>query len=436
MKTNTYFSIAAMALFVSLLLFSCKKEWDAPPIRQVPVGGIKNIDSLRAWVNKNGKQPYKVGVDASIYLTITADETSGNIYKEVFARDEFNRGIAIKLLSSGGLYQGDSIRLNLNGSTIDYSNEQLQIDSVNVDNSVIKMATGKNVAPMVITVAQLDTTLESQLVQINGVEFYDKYRGLTFADVVNKKSTSYTLRDCINKEDAAMAYTSSYANFAGQVIPNSNGSIIAIAKRYNSTMELIFRNYAEIKFTTPACGDKVDSLYQTFSKASSGNITDLILGGWTNVARQGSRVWEFYTSTPGNATNPCGASDYSSSETRNEMWLVTPPIVNSPTKYLSFKNATRYNTNSTIQLFLYVSTNFDGKNVAAATWTPITTDQITTMQSFFQSQKIPFNQASPFNGNTNILNNYSGTFHLAFKFVSNKTDSLGSYYIDNIKIGN
>lgn len=429
-----YFSITMMTALTMLLVVSCKKEWDAPPVRTVPVGGIKNIDSLRAWVNNNGKQPVKVTTDASIYLTITADESSGNIYKEVFAIDEYNRAIAIKLVSSGGLYQGDSIRLNLNGSTIDYSNEQLQIDSVNVDNSVIKMDVGKNVAPKVITTSQLDSTYESQLIQINGVEYSDVYKGKTFADVVNKKSTSYYIHDCVNKGITALVYTSSYANFASQVIPNANGSIIAIAKRYNGSIELIYRNFSEIKLTNPPCGDAVDVLNETFTGATSGS--NLLLGGWTNYTQQGSQAWEGYTTTPANATNPCGASGYSSGDSRNVMWLVTPPINNSATKYLKFKNATKYNTNSTIQLFLYASTNFDGSNVLAATWIPINTDQITTMSSFFTTQQIELNNPSAFNNNTNILNNYSGKFHIAFKFVSNKIDSLGSYYIDNVEVNN
>ena len=436
MKTKLA-SITLLAACFATLFFSCKKEWDAPPVRNVPVGGIKNVDSLRAWVDNNGKAPYPVNVDASIYLTITADETSGNIYKEIFAVDAYDNAICIKLLSSGGLYLGDSIRLNLNGATIDYGNEQLQIDSVDVSKQVVKMAVGKNVAPKVVTVAQLDSTYESQLVQLNGIEFGDKYKGKTYADVVNKQSTSYFIHDCgADKLKSALVYTSSYANFAGQIIPNANGSLIAIAKRYNDKMELIIRNFSEVQLTNPACGDAVDSLYETFNAGTTGDISEETAGGWTNYIAQGSRAWEFYTATPASSANPCAGTDYSSTETRNEMWLITPPINNSASKYLTFKNATRYNTNSTIQLFLLVSTNFDGANVSAATWTPIPTDQITTMSSFYQTQNIPFNQPSPFNGNTNILNNYNGKFYVAFKFVSNKTDSLGSYYIDNVKISN
>ncbi len=435
MKTNTtYFSVAALALLLTLLLSSCKKEWDAPPVRPIPVGGIKNIDSLRSWINKNGKQPYKIGIDASIYLTITADETSGNIYKEVYAKDDNNDAIAIKLMSSGGLYLGDSIRLNLNGATLELSSGQLQIDSVNVDNSVIKMAVGKDVAPKVITIAQLDTTYESQLIQINAVEFSDVYKGKTYADIVNHMSTSYTLHDCVNKGKTAVAYTSSYANFASQVIPNANGSIIAIAKRYNTTMELIFRNYAEIKLTNAPCTDAVDTLFETFTGAVGGS--NLTTGGWSNYIQQGSQAWEGYTTTPANITNPCAASGYSGGDLRNVMWMVTPPITNSATKYLKFKNATKYNTNNTIQLFLYASTDYNGSSVQAATWIPINTDQITTMSSFYTTQKIGLNSPDAFNNMTNILNNYNGKFYIAFKFVSNKTDSLGSYYIDNVEIDN
>lgn len=422
-----------LAVLLSAVIVSCKKTLDAPPVKTVPVGGFKTIDSLRAWYNNNGKQMVKVRVDASINLVITADETSGNIYKEVYARDVSGKGVDVKLMSSGGLYLGDSIRLNLNGSTIEVANGQLQIDSVTVDNQVTKIATLVYTAPKVITVAQLDTTYESQLIQINGVEFADLYKGKTYADAVNHQNTSYSLHEC-GSTKSAVAYTSGYANFANQVIPSANGSIIAIAKRYNTGMELIFRNYSEIHLVNAPCGDAVDTLYETFSGGSSGQ--NIAVSGWTNYIKQGSQAWETYTATPASAANPSASTGYSAGDARNEMWLVTPPIINSATKYLTFKNATKYNSGGTIQLFLYVSTNYDGANVPAATWTPITTDQISTSSTFFQTQQIAFNSPSQYNGNTNILNNYNGKFYVAFKFVANKVDSLGSYYIDNVKISN
>src|ERR1041385_3671047 len=150
-------------------------------------------------------------------------------------------------MASGGLYVGDSIRLNLNGSTIEIANGQLQIDSVTVDNQVSKIVTGKFVSPKVVTLSQLDTTYESQLIQVNNVEFRTMYQGKTYADVVNQKSTSYEVHEC-GLPYTAVPYTSSYANFASQVIPSGNGSIIAIAKRYNNGMELIFRNFSELQF--------------------------------------------------------------------------------------------------------------------------------------------------------------------------------------------
>jgi hypothetical protein len=351
----------------------------------------------------------------------------------VYAVDENGKGIDVKLMSSGGLYLGDSIRLNLNGSSIEIANGQLQIDSVTVDNQVTKIATGKFVAPRVVTIAQVDSSLESQLIQINGVEFSDLYKGRTYADAVNHTNTSYALHEC-GSTKSAVAYTSGYANFASQIIPSKNGSIIAIAKRYNSSMELIFRNFSEIQLVNPPCGDAVDTLNETFSGGTSGQ--NISIAGWTNYIQVGSRAWQTYTTTPGSSTNPCASTGYSTTDQRNVMWLVTPPVTNSTTKNLTIKNASKYNTNNTVQLFLYASVDYNGSNVQAATWIPINTNQISTTASFFQTQPIYLNTPDANNNNTNVLNNYNGKFYIAFKFVSNKVDSVGSYYIDNVKISN
>ena len=52
--------------------------------------------------------------------------------------------INVRLVSSGGLYEGDSIRINLNGTILDEYNGMLQLDNVDVDINVQKFFTPNN----------------------------------------------------------------------------------------------------------------------------------------------------------------------------------------------------------------------------------------------------------------------------------------------------
>ncbi len=109
-----------------------------------------------------------------MYVTVTADETDGNFYKNIYAQDSTG-GICLRLLSSGGLYIGDRIRIYLPGTVLSPYNGLMQLDSVNVDNNTVKQATLVPVAPLVLTIHQLTTagldTIQSMLVRLNDVEF-------------------------------------------------------------------------------------------------------------------------------------------------------------------------------------------------------------------------------------------------------------------------
>ncbi len=436
MKTK-YFSVFILTAFLAVLFFSCKKKWDSPPILSVPTGGIKTVDSLRVWIKNNNKLPVKVTTDASIYLTVTADESSGNIYKLVYATDVANKGICVRLLSSGGLYLGDSIRLNMNGSVIDFNSSQLQIDSVNVDKQVVKLKTGVMVAPKLVTISQIDTNMESQLIMINNVEFRTMYQGKTYADVVNQKSTNYTLHEC-GKTSTVMAYTSSFANFANQIIPAGNGSIIAIAQRYNTSIELIFRSFTELKFTNSACGEIVDSLSESFTTATSGN--DLSekyfawMKTWYNIPQYGSQLWQAYPKNVAPGTNLYAHfSSYTSSATADTAWLITPPIKYSSTKTLSFQTGAAYWKADQLQVL--ISTDFNGTNISTATWTDISANF-----TIASSGSGTFNGSNYVNSGTVLLPPLiTGTnnFHIGFRYWGSKPGTTTSdYYIDNINIKN
>src|ERR1041385_6004927 len=119
-------NIIALGLFAGILfLSSCKKKFDLPAKQDIPVSGYITIDSIyKKFINyypMAGPSPAKLfrfSTDINLECTVTADETSGNIYKTVYVEDATG-GLQIKLMASGGLYAGDKIRINLNGVVLD-----------------------------------------------------------------------------------------------------------------------------------------------------------------------------------------------------------------------------------------------------------------------------------------------------------------------------
>ena len=80
------FYITGLMLSIITLFTSCEKEFDTPPTKTIPVGNVITIAQARAL--------YVPGVttritdDLSVYGVVTADETSGNLYKESYIQDE------------------------------------------------------------------------------------------------------------------------------------------------------------------------------------------------------------------------------------------------------------------------------------------------------------------------------------------------------------
>ena len=96
-------------------------------------------------------------------------------------------------------------------------------------------------------------------------------------------------------------------------------------------------------------------------------------------------------------------------------------------EFLTFKAAQHHvsdSDNNTLEVL--VSTDFDGTNVAAATWTKLNADlpnKDSRWYAFQDSGEID-------------LSSYTGTLYIAFKSVASGTNTAldGSYMIDDVKV--
>ena len=130
----------------------------------------------------------------SIFGNITSEETNGNFYKEVFMQD-LSGAIKLKLKSSVGLYIGHSIRINVQNVSMSEYGDLIQLENIDVDQQVVKIATEKFIEPYEATINQLSLSEDqSRLVKLNDVEFTEL--GMTYADAINLSTGSRILSDC------------------------------------------------------------------------------------------------------------------------------------------------------------------------------------------------------------------------------------------------
>ncbi len=415
---NPFYYLLPIVLCV---VVSCKKEFDTPPLKQANDGSRITIAEIKARYYNNIQ--YKFKSDSNLYCVVTADEVSGNFYKEVYVRDA-SGAIHMKLTYSGGLYIGDSIRINLNGIVLNEYNGLIQLDSVDVSKSVVKLASGLNPQPLLMRLEQITAntaatnTVQSQLVKIENLEFINGDRNVTFADAVGKSSKTLALRSC--GEQSIAIRSSGYANFASQLTPSGNGYIIAIVGQYgeqSGDMQLSLRQYSDVKMNGSLCATPTTSLVYLKKDFNDNSIGS---GGWIQFKVSGDILWS--TSTAGGASSPYAKiSNYLAGANQTcETWLISPALDLSAAlqPVLSFRNAYNY---TGPELELYVSTNYNSGAPGSAIWTKLNFNLSSGNWTFVNSGNV---ELSPYKA-TNV--------RFAFKYKGNN-DSGSTWEVDDILV--
>ncbi len=275
-SNNRFSAIIILAVF-SVSLVSCKKEFETPTKWDRPIGQVYTIAQLRALFD-NANAPVVFNQHASVYATVTMDEKSGNIYRSVYIQDATS-AIQLRLQAPGGLYLGDSIRVYLKGTTVNRYQGMYQIDNANGDYNVEKIAVQRFVQPKTITLTQLNSgQFQSQLIQLQDVQFSAAELGKTFADKPNLISVDRRLENCSGQ--SVIVRTSGYANFADRQVPTGRGSVIAIASTYITTTQLVLRNFQEVTLSGPRCPIAGDG----FQLLTIKNLRDQFASGNTVIA--------------------------------------------------------------------------------------------------------------------------------------------------------
>ena len=419
--------ITLSVMFASLLMIttnSCvKQDFDEPPVGVIPVGEVLNITDLRQIFADSGA--YQFTSDYSLYATVVMGESTGNIYRSAYIQDT-SGAINIYMKSPGGLTAGDNIRVYLKGCEVSAYGQLLQIANVDNDSNIIINSNGNFLQPRTVTIAELNQAMddgnfveyESQLIRFDSVQFTTGDLNKTYAE--DDDYGERYIEDC--SFNSVMVRTSSYASFAQTLLPEGRGPLTAIAGRYNNTIQLIIRSTQEVQLFGPRCGSGgggVTSIDEDFAEQQNNN--DIAIDGWLNVATDGNRRWQGKVF---NSEVYAQATSYNSDE-ENVCWLITPGIDldDMAQPMLSFETAQAYWEHDGLEVLF--STDFNGANIAGATWD--------LLQCDIAGQNDPDHEWIP--SGTIDLSGFSGKGFVAFKYSgSDLNGNTTSYRVDNVKV--
>jgi hypothetical protein len=406
--------LLGFALLATIVLFtSCEKEFDSPPISELPVGNIISIDSVR---NIYTAFDTIINDNLSVFGVITADETSGNIYKELYLQDETN-AIKLGLTSSSDFYIGDKIRVSLQGATITRDNNMLMIDNLDPYVNLIKQDVGLDLTPEVVTINDLAivgiyTPYQAKLVRLDNVEFLCSEMCKTWANAITQYDENRTLVDTLG--NAIIVRSSGYASFAGATLPSGQGSITAVVSQYGGTLQLTIRSLDEVTLY----GERKNTCAYFLQDFSSEMVTTC---GWSQQNVIGNVDW---------TASDLGASGNFYGVIKNiqnfifepcETWLVSPSVDLTGLANPMFAMSSDVNY-AGAPLEVYITTNYTG-DVTTTTWNPLAVplDPNNTGWGFYFSNYIS-------------LATYQGTsIRVAFKYTGSSTDG-STWEVDDISI--
>lgn len=436
---------------LTLLFGACEKKFDSPPYLVVNDGAQVSINNLKPRVGTTNTIYRFASGDTNLYCTVLADETSGNLYKQVFVRDEQGAALLLNLKESGGLYTGDNIRINLNGLYLVNANGMISLDTVDTEKSIVKLSSGNVVIAKAVSLSDIlkfsaaddDGNLQAQLVEISGVEFDSASRAQPYGDVIGRNPVNRTLTNCSFQR--LNVRTSGFSNFASKLTPTGNGKITGVLVQYQNTMQLIIRTDRDVRMNEPACTQSgtapntatyvlaapLSSLFEQFDAASANeNFSN---ANWINFNQVGSAFWKGDVAAPNYRC--VKASSYNSGNLSNSIWLISQPIVFQSTMTFSFNSAfTYWDIGHAEALSAYVATNFNGKNFYDANWTKLSSLLYADGSGSQYTGPLGMKASGTLHLNTlDLLKGYTGTFCIAFRYYGTSYYN-SSIYIDDVSV--
>lgn len=355
--------------------------------------------------------------DIIIEGVVIADDKSGNFYKTIVIQDA-TAGISIRVdrvnsfndypigrkiyIKCKGLYMGAYRNLIQLGGGIDNSDPTdpsiSPIADLLIDKFFVKGPTNQTVEPIDLSIAELTDQYQNMLIRLSGVQFSSADQGQPFADPIAKVTVNRLAQTCGG--ESIIVRTSGYSNFAADLTPTGSGTLVAVYNVFGTTKQLVIRNPSDLDMTGEPC------VSEEFESGAAGTPIDL--AGWTNFSEAGTKKWVF----GGTSNKYADFNPFSSGQASNIGWLITPSVnISASKKTLSFKSYINFADTPFIQPGqVLVSTNFDGTNVLAATWTPLAAT-LATSNVWTSSGDVD-------------LSAYIGqTIHVAFKASGSGTDT-------------
>ena len=271
-KNKTFASGLVAALLLAVTFVACvKTDFDQPPVGGdgQDIATNTSIQALKGFHETSGGFDL-IKDDLVIGGTVIMDDRTGNYYKTIVIQDSTG-GIEVKF-SNGYLYNrypvGRKIYIRCKGMMLTDYNGLIQLVGGKIEENgqatdvgitenqertqIVRGFLGAPLTPKVVSISQMNASLVSTLITIEGVQFAKLDTAQTWADAPSQSSVNRTIENCGGAK--LLVRTSGFADFATQKTPSGKGSITGVLGIYNVDYQLYIRDLSDVSMNDPRCG--------------------------------------------------------------------------------------------------------------------------------------------------------------------------------------
>ena len=445
------FKTIILITFLTVANFSCVQDDDYSIPESSGIEENQDLSQLLDQINNGDvdlmtiSQVKSFFIDGEVTLIesniavkgyVVSSDMTGNFYKEFYMQDEpenptagikvvlnqvdsynqFNIGreVYIKLqnLYIGETNSGDGVTA-IGGSANQYGNEIEEITGNMATSSILRSSMTSEIIPLSLNLSQINDSYIGTFVSAQDVQFPNTLSGLTYVNPYDDYDTQRDLESCVDSGSVKVE-TSAYASFQDNVLPTQGSGTLSgvVTKSYDGDERVMMLNTTDdVMFDSSRC----DPLFYD-------NFAGDNLNNWHVKNVQGEQTWE--TTPYGNPAPSAKISGYSNGSNANEDWLITTAIdlSNVTTASLTFQSVVRYSGPS---LSVHMSTDYnEGDPTTDGNWTELSVTLDTDDSSWSSWTD---------SGNIDLSSVTGGTVYIAFKYVSNSSQSA-TYEIDNVLV--
>ena len=339
MKTNTYNSLFLWILIlISVTIFSCQKEWDAPEFKVPEYTGPQPNKTIQDIKNKHLVLDSYVLDSICSYdeefivdgVVISTDE-GGNFYKSIVIQDETG-AIEIQMDMNGlfNLYPlGQRVVIDCRGLVVGDYNRYYQIgweyrkysigrlNAISFDRYIHKVGLPSlDSLPEPVLGTQIDfNSLNDvgKLVKLENCQFDQASWGKPFS--YNEFVTEHTV-NISGVTTPIIVRTSNYARFRSLKVPSGVGTLVGVLTIYNNTYQFMIRTKADIQFEGLENPTEVVISEFIFDNNSIGT------GGWSVSPTASTTAWRFVNF----GGDEFMYHNFNNTNVAMDDWLISPTI--------------------------------------------------------------------------------------------------------------